>query len=86
MIEIGEEGYLFKAGEHILGSTLERVTVPYGYWAMIETRGKIARAGISVHNSDAHIDPGYSGFYLYIIWQDGEATRPDVALLWRGTP
>ena len=23
-------------------------------------------------------------FHLYIVWEDGIATRPDVALLWRG--
>ena len=23
-------------------------------------------------------------FYMYIVWEDGIATRPDVALLWRG--
>ena len=29
-----------------------------------------------------HISPHL--FYLYIVWEDGIATRPDVALLWRG--
>jgi hypothetical protein len=35
---------------------------------------------VIVNNLSPHL------FYLYIIWQDGVATRPDVALLWRGQP
>ena len=35
---------------------------------------------VIVNNLSPHL------FYLYIIWQDGIATRPDVALLWRGMP
>src|SRR6266567_1081064 len=35
---------------------------------------------VIVNNLSPHL------FYLYIIWQDGVATRPDVALLWRGMP
>src|SRR5207237_750376 len=33
---------------------------------------------ITVNNLSPHL------FRLYIVWQDGIATRPDVALLWRG--
>jgi hypothetical protein len=33
---------------------------------------------IVINNVSPHL------FHLYIIWQDGIATRPDVALLWRG--
>ena len=39
--------------------------------------GKLVKQ-ITVSNLSPHL------FRLYIIWQDGIATRPDVALLWRG--
>jgi len=35
---------------------------------------------VMVNNLSPHL------YYLYIIWQDGVATRPDVALLWRCMP
>jgi hypothetical protein len=35
---------------------------------------------VIINNLSPHL------FYLYIIWQDGVATRPDVALMWRGQP
>jgi hypothetical protein len=35
---------------------------------------------VIVNNLSPHL------FYLYIVWQEGVATRPDVALLWRGQP
>ena len=44
-----------------MGSTLEKVTIPNGYFGFIETRGNIARAGIQTHNTDGHIAPGFSG-------------------------
>lgn len=60
-IIIGENGYELKPGEFILGSTLEKITIPNGYFGFIETKGNIARAGIQTHNTDGHIDPGFSG-------------------------
>lgn len=60
-IIIDENGYELKPGEFILGSTVEEVTIPNGYFGFIETKGNIARAGIQTHNSDGHIDPGFSG-------------------------
>lgn len=60
-ILLNESGYKLKSGEFILGSTVEKVTIPNGYFGFIETKGNIARAGIQVHNTDGHIDPGFSG-------------------------
>ena len=59
--EIGKEGYILKPGEFILGSTLEKVCIPSGYFGFIETKGKIARAGIQIHNSSGHIGSGFCG-------------------------
>jgi dCTP deaminase len=56
-----EHGYELKPGDFIIGSTYERVSIPEGYWGFIETKGNIARAGLSSHNTDGHIDPGYKG-------------------------
>jgi len=58
---IKKSGYELKPGEFILGSTLEKVSMPDDFLGFIETKGNIARAGIQAHNSDGHIDPGFSG-------------------------
>jgi len=44
-----------------LSSTIEKVAIPNGYFGFIETKGNIGRAGIQAHNTDGHIDPGFSG-------------------------
>ena len=56
--QIPSEGYAIQPGEFILASTYEKVTIPNGYQGFVETRGSIARAGLQVHNTDGHIDPG----------------------------
>lgn len=56
--QITSGGYAIQPGEFVLASTYEKVTIPNGYQGFIETRGSIARAGLQVHNTDGHIDPG----------------------------
>lgn len=60
-IKIDENGYVLKPGDFVLASTLETVEIPLGYYGFIETKGNISRAGLSSHNTDGHIDPGYRG-------------------------
>jgi dCTP deaminase len=60
-ITIAEEGYVLKPGDFFLGSTVEKVEIPNGYFGFVETKGNIARAGIQAHNADGHIDPGFVG-------------------------
>jgi len=60
-VSLNRSGYKLKPGEFILGSTIEKVKIPNGYFGFIETKGNIGRAGIQTHNTDGHIDPGFSG-------------------------
>lgn len=53
-----KRGYKLKPKEFVLCSTYECVTIPNGYLGFIHSRGDIARAGLQVHNTDPHIDPG----------------------------
>lgn len=59
--EIPEHGFELKPGDFFIGSTVECVSIPNGLWGFIETKGNIARAGIQSHNTDGHVDPGFSG-------------------------
>jgi len=60
-IKLSKKGYKINPNGFFLGSTIEKVTIPNGYFGFIETKGNIARAGIQAHNADGHIDPGFSG-------------------------
>ena len=60
-ILLHDSGFRLKPKEFILGSTVEKVKIPNGYFGFIETKGNIARAGIQAHNVDGHLDPGFSG-------------------------
>ena len=60
-ILLDDNGYKLKPNEFILGSTIEKLSIPNGYFGLIETKGNIARAGIQAHNNDGHIEPGFSG-------------------------
>lgn len=60
-VSMTSEGYTLKPSEFVLASTLEIVEIPLGYYGFIETKGNISRAGLSSHNTDGHIDPGFRG-------------------------
>lgn len=60
-IRLTPKGYVLKPDDFVLASTLETVEIPLGYYGFIETKGNISRAGLSSHNTDGHIDPGYRG-------------------------
>jgi dCTP deaminase len=60
-IVISDLGYTLKPSEFILGSTVEEVRISDEYYGFIETKGSIARAGLQIHNTDGHIDPGFRG-------------------------
>lgn len=51
-------GYTLEPGAFVLACTLERIHISNGYQGFIETKGDIARAGLQVHNTDGHVDPG----------------------------
>ena len=59
--QITDAGFLLRPGDFVLGSTLETVEIPLGYYGFIETKGNISRAGLSSHNTDGHVDPGFRG-------------------------
>ncbi len=59
-IALDSNGYVLEPGEMILGITHEKVTIPNTLMGWIETRGSMARLGLTMHFCDAHIDPGSS--------------------------
>ena len=48
-------------GEFVLGTTLERITMPDDLVARVEGRSSIGRLGLTVHVTAGFIDPGFKG-------------------------
>jgi dCTP deaminase len=61
LVEIGEEAFILHPGEFVLGSTLERVTLPDDLVARLEGKSSLGRLGLLIHSTAGFIDPGWDG-------------------------
>ena len=57
----GGFGYLATPGELVLGSTIEKITLPAGVAARFEGKSSLGRLGLMTHVTAGFIDPGFSG-------------------------
>ncbi len=62
VVEVGEEGFVIHPGEFILGSTVEKVSLPRDLAAKLEGRSSLGRLGLVIHATAGYVDPGFSGF------------------------
>jgi len=53
--------YDLKAGQFLLGSTLERIEVPRDLVASVEGKSSLGRMGLAIHVTAGYIDPGFKG-------------------------
>ena len=61
-VEIGDdEPFILHPGEFVLGSTLERVTLPDDLVARLEGKSSLGRLGLLIHSTAGFIDPGWDG-------------------------
>ena len=61
-IEIPEgETFTLHPGDFVLGSTIERVTIPHDLVARVEGRSSLGRLAIVVHATAGFVDPGFDG-------------------------
>ena len=62
VVEIsGDEPFILHPGEFVLGSTLERVTLPDDLVARLEGKSSLGRLGLLIHSTAGFIDPGFDG-------------------------
>jgi dCTP deaminase len=61
LVEAGEEAFILHPGEFVLGSTLERVTLPDDLVARLEGKSSLGRLGLLIHSTAGFIDPGWDG-------------------------
>jgi dCTP deaminase len=57
----GDDPFLLHPGEFVLGSTLERVTLPDDIAARLEGKSSLGRLGLLTHSTAGFIDPGFTG-------------------------
>ena len=53
--------FVLHPGEFVLGSTLERITLPDDVVARLEGKSSLARLGLVVHSTAGFIDAGFDG-------------------------
>ena len=57
----GAEPFILHPGEFVLGSTLERITLPDDLVARLEGKSSLGRLGLLIHSTAGFIDPGWDG-------------------------
>ena len=62
LVEIDEDiPFILHPGEFVLGSTLERITLPDDLVARLEGKSSLGRLGLLIHSTAGFIDPGWDG-------------------------
>lgn len=63
LIEIQkDEPLIVHPREFILGTTVEKITIPNHLVGRLEGKSSLGRIGITIHSTAGYIDPGFSGF------------------------
>ena len=60
-IDLTMDSYKLKPNEFLLGSTLEKVHIPYDICGHVDGKSSIGRLGVFVHISSGFIDSGFTG-------------------------
>ena len=62
LVEVKDSGpFILHPGEFVLGSTLERITLPDDLVARLEGKSSLGRLGLLIHSTAGFIDPGWDG-------------------------
>ena len=62
LVDIGDvDPLILHPGEFLLGSTLERITLPDDLVARLEGKSSLGRLGLLIHSTAGFIDPGWDG-------------------------
>lgn len=63
LVEVAEdEPFVLHPGEFVLGSTLEKFTLPSNMAGRLEGKSSLGRLGLLTHSTAGFIDPGFSGY------------------------
>ena len=59
--KITGKGLVLKPRDSIIACSSEHVTIPLGYFGLLQTKGSLARLFCTVHMCDGQIEPGFKG-------------------------
>ncbi len=63
MVEVNEEEpFILHPGEFVLGSTLEKVSLPDDIVGRIEGKSSLGRLGLLIHSTAGFVDAGFDGY------------------------
>jgi dCTP deaminase len=57
----GDRPFILHPGEFVLGSTLERITMPDDIVGRLDGKSSLGRLGLLIHSTAGFIDPGWDG-------------------------
>jgi dCTP deaminase len=61
-VQIGQDKpFLLNAGEFVLASTLESITLPDDIVGRLEGKSSLGRIGLLIHSTAGYVDPGWHG-------------------------
>lgn len=53
--------FVLHPGQFVLGTTLERITVPDDILGKLEGKSTLGRSGLMIHSTAGYVDPGWTG-------------------------
>lgn len=56
-----KEPFVLHPGEFVLGTTIERITLPDDIVARLEGKSSLGRLGLLIHSTAGYVDPGWDG-------------------------
>jgi len=65
VIKISSDGFIIHPGEFLLGSTVEKITLPDDLAGKLEGRSSLGRLGLVIHATAGYVDPGFSGWLTF---------------------
>jgi len=74
LVTIPHGGHNLEPQEFVLGHTYEKITLPLHLSARLEGKSSLARLGLMIHFTSAHIAPGWDGIIILEILNHGPNT------------
>lgn len=69
---INDSGLVIPPHKSVIASSFENITMPLGYFGLLQTKGSLARMMVSLHFSDGQIDPGFTGKVTFEIMNNSD--------------
>lgn len=73
-LDMEDAGYNLVSQKFVLGSTYEKVVLPNYLVGRLEGKSSLARLGLMIHCTSAHIDPGFRAVIVLEMYNHGPNT------------